>query len=114
LGLLETDKRISDVKDQAGNAMLGGLSRREMLRCAAGAAAGATLTALPAVAIATFATTADREIVREFPFGAVRLTGGPLKMQFDRNHAHYLALSNDRLLKVFRQRVGLPMDSCRG
>jgi len=100
--------RISDVKDQTENAMNGDLSRREMLRRAAGAAAGAAITALPGVAIATFAATAAREMAHEFPFGSVRLTGGPLKTQFDRNHAHYLALSNDRLLKVFRQRVGLP------
>lgn len=46
--------------------------------------------------------------MQEFPYGAVRLTGGLLKQQFDRIHTHYLALSNDRLLKVFRQRVGLP------
>jgi uncharacterized protein len=105
-----------DVKDQTGNAMPGGLSRRELLRSAAGAAAGATfmalpgepITALPGATLMTFATTADREIAHEFPFGAVRLTGGPLKAQFDRTQAHYLALSNDRLLKVFRQRAGLP------
>jgi hypothetical protein len=46
--------------------------------------------------------------MREFPYGAVRLTGGPIKQHFDRIHAHYLALDNDRLLKVFRQRAGLP------
>ena len=48
------------------------------------------------------------EVMREFPYGAVRLTGGPIKQHFDRIHAHYLALDNDRLLKVFRQRAGLP------
>ena len=42
----------------------------------------------------------------EFPYGAVRLTGGPIKRHFDRIHAHYLALDNDRLLKVFRERAG--------
>ncbi len=44
----------------------------------------------------------------EFPYGAVRLTGGPIKQHFDHIHAHYLALDNDRLLKVFRERAGLP------
>ena len=46
--------------------------------------------------------------MREFRRGAVRLTGGPLKQQFDRIHAHFLALDDDRLLKVFRERAGLP------
>src|ERR1700685_4402955 len=48
------------------------------------------------------------EVLREYPFGAVTLTGGPLKQQYDRIHASYLALDNDRLLKVYRQRAGLP------
>jgi uncharacterized protein len=50
----------------------------------------------------------SREVLREFPFGAVTITGGPLKQQYDRIHASYLALDNDRLLKVYRQRAGLP------
>jgi len=48
------------------------------------------------------------EVLREFPYGAVTLTGGPLKQQYDRIHASYLALDNDRLLKVYRQRAGIP------
>src|SRR5689334_15772218 len=75
------------------------LSRRAILRGALGAA---LLTALPGK------QKAGKEVVHEFPYGAVRLTGGKLKQQFDHIHAHYLALSNDRLLKVFRQRVDLP------
>ena len=49
-----------------------------------------------------------REVLREFPYGAVTITGGPLKQQYDRIHASYLALGNDRLLKVYRQRAGMP------
>ena len=41
-------------------------------------------------------------------YAQVRLTGGPLKEHYDRIHASYLALDNDRLLKVYRQRAGLP------
>jgi hypothetical protein len=44
----------------------------------------------------------------EFEYGQVQLTGGPLKAHYDRIHATYLALDNDRLLKVYRQRAGLP------
>src|SRR5215467_3914849 len=68
------------------------LSRRELLgTLAAGAAYGAW-----------------REHLREFPYQDVRLTGGPLKAQYDWVHAHFLSLDNDRLLKVYRQRAGLP------
>ncbi|MGD0841534.1 MAG: beta-L-arabinofuranosidase domain-containing protein [Candidatus Acidiferrales bacterium] len=44
----------------------------------------------------------------EFDYGDVRLTGGPFKDHYDRILASYLALDNDRLLKVYRQRAGLP------
>ena len=43
-----------------------------------------------------------------FPYGAVALLDGPLKRQFDENHAFFLNLSEDRLLKIYRQRAGLP------
>ena len=86
----------------------GSLSRREMVRMSACAAAFANLQGLQDKMPATSSPPSSKEIVHEFPFGAVRLTGGLLKQQFDRIHTHYLALSNDRLLKVFRQRVGLP------
>ena len=72
------------------------LSRRQFLgTAAAGAAMGA-------------AHGADREHLREFAYSDVRLTGGPLKAQYDWVHAHFLSLDNDRLLKVYRQRAGLP------
>ncbi len=79
-----------------------------MICGAACAAVTATLGAGPVAVITKAGTAPGREMAHEFPYGAVRLTGGPIKDQFDRIHAHYLALSNDRLLKVFRQRVGLP------
>jgi hypothetical protein len=70
-------------------------SRREFLRtAAAGAALGTALGA-------------GREHLREFAYSDVRLTGGPLKAQYDWVHAHFLSLDNDRLLKVYRQRAGL-------
>ncbi|HET6217367.1 MAG TPA: beta-L-arabinofuranosidase domain-containing protein, partial [Acidobacteriaceae bacterium] len=53
-------------------------------------------------------SSSGREVLREYPYGAVTLTGGPLQEQYDRIHASYLALDNDRLLKVYRQRAGLP------
>jgi DUF1680 family protein len=43
-----------------------------------------------------------------FSYSDVKLTGGPLKAQWDRIHASYMKLDEDRLLKVYRQRAGLP------
>lgn len=90
------------VESQNQSKMPRGWSRRALLRGSLGAATVALLSSR------ANANTAGKEVVREFPYGAVRLTGGKLKQQFDHIHAHYLSLSNDRLLKVFRQRVGLP------
>ena len=50
----------------------------------------------------------SRESLRELPYSSVQLAGGPFKRQYDALHAHYLSLDNDRLLKVYRQRAGLP------
>jgi len=38
----------------------------------------------------------------------VQLTGGPFAEQYNALHAHYLALSDDSLFKVYRRRAGLP------
>lgn len=53
-------------------------------------------------------TPAPREPLRQFDYAQVQLTAGPFADQYNDLHAHYLALSNDRLLKVYRQRAGLP------
>lgn len=44
----------------------------------------------------------------EVPYSSVKITDGPLQRQYEAIHAHYLSLDNDRLLKVYRQRAGLP------
>lgn len=69
------------------------------------------LAGAAAVALAGEAHTAPpggAELFSEFAYGDVQITGGPLKEQYDRIHAAYLALDNDRLLKVYRERAGLP------
>ncbi len=38
----------------------------------------------------------------------MQLTDGPFADHYNATHAHYLSLSNDRLLKVYRQRANLP------
>ncbi|MGC9222548.1 MAG: beta-L-arabinofuranosidase domain-containing protein [Terracidiphilus sp.] len=76
------------------------ITRRDFLASATAAAltCGLRADALPAAP----------EALAEFDYGAVELTGGPLKSQFNRVHAAYLALDNDRLLRVYRERAGLP------
>jgi DUF1680 family protein len=53
-------------------------------------------------------TSTPREPLRQFDYAQVQLTAGPFADHYNGLHAHYLALSNDRLLKVYRQRAGLP------
>jgi uncharacterized protein len=45
--------------------------------------------------------------LQQFEYGDVQLLEGPMREQFERNHALFLALSDDSLLKPFRQRAGL-------
>ena len=83
------------------------LTRRELFHCTACATAAGAVAAVP-FGSAAAAGLQGKEVVREFPYGKVRLTGGVIKQHYDHIHAHYLALDNDRLLKVFRQNAGLP------
>ncbi len=81
-----------------------GFTRRDFLAGAAAVAlaSGARASARPAAPLPV------SDALAEFDYGAVELTGGPLKQQYDRIHAAYLALDNDRLLQVYRERAGLP------
>lgn len=76
------------------------LSRRSFVKVAAAFAVAPPLTA--------DAASDSREPLRQFDYADVQLTGGPFAAQYHALHAHYLALSNDNLLKVYRQRAGLP------
>ena len=50
----------------------------------------------------------SRRRLREFAYGDVRLTDGPIGEMYRRTQAHFLGLDEDRILKVYRQRAGLP------
>jgi hypothetical protein len=72
-------------------------SRRAFLRSFASVAtAGALAPGLGAAPAHGAAAAAGR--LRDFDYGTVELTGGPLKSQYDFIHAHYLGLDIDRLL----------------
>lgn len=83
--------------------MSGSMNRREFL---AGTAAWSLANRMGVAGAAD--AHAGAEVFAEFDYGEVELTGGPLKEQYDRIHSRYLALDNDRLLKVYRERAGLP------
>ena len=84
------------------------ISRRRFIERTVSAAAATTVIGHSNVFASGQGPGGGPEVMREFPYGAVQLTGGPIKQHFDRIHAHYLALDDDRLLKVFRERAGLP------
>ena len=79
------------------------LSRRQWLKSLTGAAALSFASgAFPSRAQAP----SPREKLFLFRYSDVKLTSGPLKAQFDRLHASYRGLEEDRLLKIYRQRAG--------
>jgi uncharacterized protein len=78
-------------------------TRREFLAGMAAAATTAHLGASTSLLSSSSATA-----MAEFDYEQVRLTGGPLAVQYDAIRRSYLALDNDRLLKVYRERAGMP------
>src|SRR5262245_65572853 len=66
-------------------------------------------TFLVAAAVAARAATAENRVkLREAAYRQVILTQGPVASMYRRMHAHFLQLDEDRILKVYRQRAGMP------
>ena len=82
-------------------------TRRNFLRTVA-ALAAASLTRARSSWAATGEGTESAAPLSQFGYGAAELLEGPLRQQFETNHAFYLALDEDSLLKPFRERAGLP------
>jgi len=86
------------------------VSRRGFLK----AASAVTASAYAAKSIPAWATPPDKGLVAvttplaTFSYSDVQLFDGPMKRQFEENHARFQNLDDDRLLKVFRQVAGLP------
>jgi hypothetical protein len=78
-------------------------NRRKFVQTAGALAAGSLLPWRRSWANGT-----TPEPLRQFGYGDVELLEGPLRQQFDTNHAFYAALDEDALLKPFRERAGLP------
>ncbi len=72
------------------------ITRRSLLKLAGAAPAALALGQAEPPALSTF------------DYDEVELLDSPLRRQFDTNHAFFLHLSEDRMLKIYRQRVGMP------
>lgn len=72
------------------------ISRRELLQLAVAAPAAAA------------AGRVEKDDLGFYDYSQVELLDGPLRRQFDTNHKFFLNLSEDRMLKIYRQRVGMP------
>jgi uncharacterized protein len=63
---------------------------------------------LATAACASAATGAEPAMLSAFDYSQVELLDSPLRRQLDTNHTFFLNLSEDRMLKIYRQRAGLP------
>lgn len=85
------------------------LNRRTFLQAATATTAAAyAARVLPAWAATDHGPVAINTPLTTFSYSDVELFDGPMKRQFEENHARFLNLDDDRLLKVFRQVAGLP------
>ncbi|HKF50327.1 MAG TPA: beta-L-arabinofuranosidase domain-containing protein [Terracidiphilus sp.] len=85
------------------------IDRRDFLKAASSSAAGlCAVRSFPALADAGKPLVAISTPLSLFSYSDVQLHEGPMKRQFDENHARFLNLEDDRLLKVFRQVAGMP------
>lgn len=85
------------------------IDRRSFLKTTTSSAVGASaFRSFPALADPGKTLIAVSTPLNVFPYGDVQLFEGPMKRQFDENHARFLNLDEDRMLKVFRQVAGLP------
>src|ERR1700751_2850963 len=86
-----------------------GINRRSFLKTAGATVVGAyAAQTLPNASAANEKSLVAVSLpLSTFPYADVQLLDSPMKRQFDENHARYLHLDHDRLLKVFRQVAGL-------
>jgi DUF1680 family protein len=84
------------------------INRRAFLKAATTAAAATCATRVLPASAADRGAVAVNTPVTTFAYSDVELLDGAMKRQFEENHARFLHLDDDRLLKVFRQVAGLP------
>jgi len=82
-------------------------TRRTFLKVGAAAAVASLARAQsPSGSSESGAVVAIAPELTQFAYGDVELLEGPMREQFDANHALFLALDEDMLLKPFRERAG--------
>src|ERR1035438_10373567 len=99
--------RSSSSPAQLARRMVMTQSRRNFLKSGAALAAASLLASRKAISAAADAPD-PATLLSQFEYGDIELLEGPMRRQFDTNHAFYSALDEDMLLKPFRQRAGLP------
>ena len=88
--------------------MAHGVDRRTFLKATTATAAGTyAASVLPAWAASEKSLMAISTPLTTFAYSDVQLFDGPMKRQFEENHARFQNLDDDRMLKVFRQVAGL-------
>ena len=88
--------------------MVSGINRRAFMKATSATAAGLYAARnIPAWANSGKSLTAISTPLTTFAYGDIQLNDGPMKRQFEENHARFLNLDDDRMLKVFRQVAGL-------
>jgi len=88
--------------------MASGMDRRTFIKTTSVTAAGLYASrAVPPWADSGKSLVAISTPLTTFAYGDVQLHDGPMKRQFEENHARFLNLDEDRMLKVFRQVAGL-------
>src|SRR5215469_11457152 len=91
--------------------MSSSLTRRSFIKTAGAVTASAyAVSSIPswAESVNSKGSVAITPALSTFKYSDVQLLDGPMKTQFEENHARFLNLDDDRLLKVFRQVAGLP------
>ena len=84
-------------------------SRRDFLKTGAAAAVGAVVSRRGrAWSVADTASGPRSALLVQFDYADVQLLDGPMLEQFRQNHAFFLNLNEDSLLKPFRQLAGQP------
>jgi uncharacterized protein len=84
------------------------IDRRTFVKGAGSIAGVGVLGSFSALAEMRRQLTAVSTPLALFSYADVQLHDGPMRRQFDENHARFLNLDDDRMLKVYRQAAGLP------
>ena len=83
-------------------------SRRAFLKTSAALAAGSAVLRNAQAFAAPAAITTTATPLTQFDYKDVQLLDGPMLVQFQQNHALFLSLNEDSMLKPFRQLSGMP------